>query len=91
MMDEGSLVITLVIDKIGTILGEPQISTFGLLDSDDDKSELIQRIRDSVAALSSEDVTFNARIDQAVRTAIRKFLDEFYGKHPLIDVHLVRV
>ena len=91
MMDEGSLVITLVIDKIGTILGEPQISTFGLLDSDEDKNELIGRIRDSVASLSDEDVTFNARIDQAVRTAIRKFLDEFYGKHPLIDVHLVRV
>ena len=92
MMDDGSFVVTLVVDRAGTVLGEPQISTFGLLDTDkDQKAELIQRIKDQIAQLDSGEVDFNNRIDQAVRTVIRKFLDEFYGKHPLIDVHLVRV
>lgn len=91
MMDEGSIVITLVVDKAGTVLGEPQLSTFGLLDTDESKVELIQRIKDKIAELSSDELNFNAQVDQCVRTVIRKFLDEFYGKHPLIDVHLVRI
>ncbi|MBQ7413242.1 MAG: ribonuclease J [Alphaproteobacteria bacterium] len=92
MMDDGSFVVTLVVDRTGTVLGEPQISTFGLLDTDNEqKAELIQRIKDQIAQLEPGDIDFNNRIDQAVRTVIRKFLDEFYGKHPLIDVHLVRV
>lgn len=92
MMDDGSLVITLVVDRAGQVLGEPQLSTFGLLDaSDEDKATLIERIKERIAELPAEEVDFNNRVDQAVRTVIRKFLKEFYGKHPLIDVHLVRV
>jgi len=92
MMDDGSLVITLVVDRQGAVLGEPQLSTFGLLDaSEEDKKKLIELIRDKVSTLPIEEVDFNARVDQAVREVIRKFLNEFYGKHPLIDVHLVRI
>ena len=91
MMDEGSIVITLVVDKAGTVLGEPQLSTFGLLDTEESKKDLIERIVNKIAELSPDELNYNTQIDQAVRTVIRKFLDEFYGKHPLIDVHLVRV
>ena len=91
MMDEGSIVITLVVDKAGSVLGEPQLSTFGLLDTDESKAELIQRIIGKIAELSPDELNYNTQIDQSVRSVIRKFLDEFYGKHPLIDVHLVRV
>ena len=92
MMDDGSLVVTLVVSRQGAVLGEPQLSTFGLLDAaDEDRQELVQRIVETVAALSPEDVHYNTQIDQGVRAAIRKFLKEKYGKQPLLDVHLVRV
>ena len=92
MMDDGSLVVTLVVNRQGAVLGEPQLSTFGLLDAaDEDRQELVQRIVETVAALSPEDVHYNTQIDQGVRAAIRKFLKEKYGKQPLLDVHLVRV
>ncbi|MBR6411824.1 MAG: ribonuclease J [Alphaproteobacteria bacterium] len=91
MMDEGSIVITLVVDKKGNVLGEPQLSTFGLLDTEESKRSLIQRIIEKISELSPDELTYNTQVDQCVRTVIRKFLDEFYGKHPLIDVHLVRV
>jgi ribonuclease J len=92
MMDDGSLVITLVIDKNGTVLGEPQLSTFGLLDAtEEDKEKLIQRIRDGIVNIPEEQRSSNSQIDQTVRTIIRQFLNEFYGKKPLIDVHLVRI
>lgn len=92
MMDDGSLVITLVIDKQGAVLGEPQLSTFGLLDATpEDKATLITQIKAGIEALDSNQKSSNTQIDQAVRTVIRKFLNEFYGKKPLIDVHLVRI
>ena len=92
MMDDGSLVITLVVDRQGNVLGEPQLSTFGLLDAaEDDKEKLIARIKEKIAEIPAEQIDSNQQIDQAVRTAIRQFLNEFYGKKPLIDVHLVRV
>ncbi|MDY6408038.1 MAG: ribonuclease J [Pseudomonadota bacterium] len=91
MMDEGSIVITLVVDQAGSILGEPQLSSFGLLDSDESKQDLIMRIKERISKLSASEALFNTQVDQCVRAVIRKFLDEQYGKHPLIDVHLVRV
>ena len=92
MMDDGSLVVTLVVNRQGAVLGEPQLSTFGLLDAaDEDRQELNRRIVEAVAGLSPEAADYNSQIDQAVRTAIRKFLKETYGKQPLLDVHLVRV
>lgn len=92
MMDDGSLVVTLVVNRQGAVLGEPQLSTFGLLDAaDEDRQELNRRIVEAVAGLSPKAADYNSQIDQAVRTAIRKFLKETYGKQPLLDVHLVRV
>ncbi len=92
MMDDGSLVITIVVGKDGLVLGDPQLSTFGLLDAtEEDKAALLTRIKDGIADMTEEQRFMNAQIDQTVRSIIRKFLNEFYGKKPLIDVHLVRI
>lgn len=92
MMDDGSLVVTIVVGKDGFVVGEPQLSTFGLLDAtEEDKVSLLARIKESIAELPEEQRFMNTQIDQTVRTTIRKFLNEFYGKKPLIDVHLVRI
>jgi ribonuclease J len=92
MMDDGSLVITLVVDKNGLILGEPQLSTFGLLEAtEEDKEKLIQLIKNGIIELTEDKRQSNSQMDQAVRTIIRQFLNEFYGKKPLIEVHLIRI
>ena len=92
MMDDGSLVITIVVGKDGLVLGDPQLSTFGLLDAtEEDKAALLTRVKDGIADMTEEQRFMNAQIDQTVRSIIRKFLNEFYGKKPLIDVHLVRI
>ena len=92
MMDDGSLVVTLVVDQKGHVLGTPQLSTFGLLDSEtDDAAKLSDLICRAVDEVPAEHKASNTQIDQSVRSAIRKFLNEFYGKKPLIDVHLVRI
>ncbi len=92
MMDEGSAVLTLVIDKDGKVLGEPKLSTFGLLASDsEDSAELAQRITNAMAEIEPERLGEDNLITDKMRHTIRQFLNEKYGKKPLMDIHLVRV
>ncbi len=92
MMDDGSLVVTLVVNKQGQVLGEPQLSTFGLLDaSAEDKERLNDLIKNAITEMPEEQKQSNTQIDQTTRSVIRRFLNEFYGKKPLIEIHLVRI
>ena len=38
-----------------------------------------------------KDMVRDDLVENAIRTAVRRFLKEFYGKKPLIEVHLVRI
>lgn len=92
MMEGGSLVATIVVDKTGQILGEPQFSSFGLLTADAEHiSQLADAVKQSITDLPADQKERDDLIDNAARTAIRKFLNEHYGKKPLIEIHLVRI
>lgn len=91
MMEGGTLVATVVVDKAGKVLGEPQFSSFGLLESrDEDKAKLAERVKQNLEK-GAEDKTRDDIIQNNVRATIRKFLNENYGKKPLVEIHLVRV
>lgn len=91
MIEDGTLVVTLVMDNEGHILGKPKISSFGLIEAGtEDEERLKKEIVEEVSQLE-EDITRDDMAENAVRTAVRRFLKEFYGKKPLIEVHLVRV
>lgn len=92
MMDDGSAVLTLVIDQKGQILGEPQLSTFGLLASDgEDQEELLKRITHAMDGVDRDRLNDDNLIKDTMRHTIRQFLSEKYGKKPLMDIHLIRV
>ena len=92
MMEGGSMVATIVVDKTGQVLGEPQFSSFGLLTADETHvKQLAESVKQSIADLPSEQKERDDLIDNAARTAIRKFLNEHYGKKPLVEIHLVRI
>ena len=92
MMEGGSLVATIVVDNSGQVLGEPQFSSFGLLTADETHiAQLTEAVKKSIADLPDEQKLRNDLIDNAARTAIRKFLNEHYGKKPLVEIHLVRI
>ena len=91
-MDEGTAVLTLVLDKNGHVLGTPQLSTFGLLSSDsEDQDEIMARITDAMAAIAPERLEDDNLIKDEMRHTIRQFLNDKYGKKPLMDIHLIRV
>jgi ribonuclease J len=88
----GVLVATLVVDRKGRLVGEPQISAPGLIDPDAD-----QDIRDEISAAISEALARLSKasddeaIEKAARRAIRRVVKSQRGKKPATDIHLVRV
>lgn len=92
MMEGGTFVATVVVDKKGNVLGEPQFSSFGLLESkEEDKDELANQIKTNIGCMQEDHRVRDDMIQNAIRTTSRKFLTEHYGKKPLIEIHLVRI
>ena len=94
MVHNGSAVVTVVLDHLGKILGDPQVSAVGLLDAEHETKEheaVVEAVRDAIdelprVARQSDDV-----VREAARLAVRRHLKISHGKKPLTDVHLVRV
>lgn len=92
MIEDGTFVITAVLNQQGTVMGDLQLSTFGLLESGgEDEAVLKEKIINDINDLSIENKGRNDLVETTIRTSIRQFLKEFYGKKPLIEVHLVRI
>ncbi len=94
MVHNGSAVVTIVLDRVGKLLGDPQVSAMGLLDAEHEAEEheaVVEAVREAVAempylARQNDDV-----VRETARLAVRRHLKESHGKKPLTDVHLVRV
>ena len=94
MVHNGSAVVTLVIDRMGRLLGDPQVTAMGLLDAEHEAEEheaVVDAVREAIrdlplAARQNDDVT-----RETARLAVRRHLKQSHGKKPLTDVHLVRV
>ena len=92
MIEDGTLVITAVFNSKGEVLGDLHLSTFGLLESGGEDEKLLkERIFADIQTISDDNKKRDDIIENTIRTSIRQFLKEFYGKKPLIEVHLVRV
>lgn len=92
MIEDGTFVITLVLNAHNEILGDLRISSFGLLETDgEDETALKDKIRSDINALGEQVKTQDVSVENTVRAAVRQFLKEYYGKKPLIEVHLIRI
>src|SRR5579859_2943901 len=94
MMYNGSAVITVVLDRAGKLLGEPQVSAVGLLDPEHEAEEheaVVEAVREAIAELPASARRDDEVTREAVRVAVRRHLKKSHGKKPLTDVHLVRV
>jgi ribonuclease J len=92
MMDEGTAVLTLAVDSKACLLGEPQLSTFGLIDENEElKAEFKERVLASLSEIDPERAGDDNLIKDKMRHTIRTFLNEKFGKRPLMEVHLIRI
>ena len=92
MMDEGTAVLTLVVDHNAQVVGVPQLSTFGLMADDEAvKGELGQAIASALAEIEPERAGEDGLIKDKMRHVVRSFLKEHFGKKPLLEIHLIRI
>lgn len=93
MIDDGTVVATVVLDKKGQVVGEVQFSAVGLIEAGDPvMAKMDESVKQSLSALSSEDLKNNDQaVFDTVKFAVRRVVWETHGRRPMVDVHLVRV
>jgi ribonuclease J len=90
----GSAVATLVLDRQGRFAAPPMISVIGVVEAEA-AAAAAPALRGAVERAFDELPTGSRRDDEtvrdAVRRALRRVLNERFGKRPLVEIHLVRV
>jgi len=90
----GSAVATLVLDRQGRLAAPPAISLIGLVE-EEAATAAAQFFRDTVEhaveALPAATRRDDDMVRDAVRRALRRVINDRFGKRPLIEIHLVRM
>ncbi|MBL8700478.1 MAG: ribonuclease J [Alphaproteobacteria bacterium] len=94
MLWNGAVMATVVVDRRGRLVGDPRLSAPGLADDEsaDDGSILAAFTEAAVeSARGFGKGDDEARIEEAVRRAIRRVAKNRLGKRPEVRVHVVRI
>lgn len=92
MLEDGTVVATVVLDKKNAVVGSVQISATGLIDAQSpEMSVLDEGIKTALSSLTPARLKDDGSVADAVKAAIRKTVMENHGRRPMVDVHLVRV
>lgn len=87
----GAMVVTVAMDDRG-LTEDPQITSFGLFDGDDDDAEDVvrQAVVDAVSRMRGSTLCDDDAAREAVRIAARRAVRQCLDKRPATRVHLVR-
>ncbi|MBI1208259.1 MAG: MBL fold metallo-hydrolase [Azospirillum sp.] len=94
VLANGGAVATVVLNGKGELVTGPQVSTFGLIDDDSDRDDLldaIDAVREAVADLPRAARHDDAVVTNAVRAAVRRSFNRSHGRKPVTEVHLIRL
>ncbi len=92
----GTVHATLVMDKRGELVTDPQVSTVGLVDPDQEdgrkfEEDILDEIEDILADMSKGELTDDHFVSEEMRIGIRRFVQHRLNIKPKTTVHLVRV
>lgn len=89
----GSVTLTMVLDKVGNFIGDPQLTTIGLLEPDelDFEDDVLDAAEEAVERLSKKDLRNDDVVSETVRIAVRRYFRSKFNKNAVTSVHLVRV
>jgi ribonuclease J len=93
LMFNGVVAVTLVLDERGAPDGEPEISTIGLYEpeeEDADFEELESAVNHAVQRLGKRERKDDAAVEEAVRLGLRRTVNRLLGKKPMVMVHVIR-
>jgi len=89
----GSIVISVVINANGQLLAEPEITSSGLLDDDDQDllDDIHEIIPDVLKNISKIHQKSDKEINEALRVTIRRYFRKTLNKKPITTIHLMRL
>ena len=90
----GAAVVTVVLNERGELASAPRLSAIGLADEELDRDlllDVVDAVREAVAALAKPARKDDHAVTQAVKAAVRRSFNASHGKKPHTDVHLIRV
>lgn len=86
--DDGFMLVSFVLNKQGQLASEIFISSPGILDAADDK-DLLESIAEEIAEVISKANPKSKRsLPEAVRSVMRRTINDELGKKPVLDVHI---
>ncbi|MGE5547436.1 MAG: MBL fold metallo-hydrolase RNA specificity domain-containing protein, partial [Solirubrobacterales bacterium] len=94
MVFNGTAVCTVVVDRTGKLVTDPQLTALGLLDAEraaEEHDAVVAAVVEAVDELPRKARLDDAVVKEAARRAVRRTLKEMLGHKPITDVHLVRV
>jgi ribonuclease J len=94
LMFNGAVAVTLVLDERGALDGEPEISTVGLYEPEEEDEEfegLASAIEHEVRRLGKRERKDDEAVEEAARLAVRRAVNRLLGKKPLVMVHVIRL
>ena len=89
----GSVVVTVVVDREGYLMAKPKMTTNGLLDVHEHwvLEGAAEAIHDALEDLSARSLRDDDALGEAVRVAVRRHFRDALDKKPVTHVHLVRI
>ena len=92
----GVVHVTLVMDRRGDMMAEPQLTTTGLIDTANEaemevEEDLIIEIEDIIADMEPHDRKNDHAVHEEVRIGVRRFVHQLMHIKPKTTVHVVRV
>jgi ribonuclease J len=94
MLYNGSAVATVVLDRKGRLIADPQLALHGLAEEGDERElegAIVEAIEEALAKLSGGQRNDDGAVEEAAYRAIRRAVMETKGKKPTTAVHVVRV
>jgi ribonuclease J len=94
LMAHGTILVGLVLDRYGSLLAAPQLSTFGAVDLEREpglKDGVVDDIEDAIEELEDHDAMEDERVREVVRGATRRALRLSRDKRPIIEVQVTRL
>ncbi|MEE2956352.1 MAG: ribonuclease J [Pseudomonadota bacterium] len=95
MTYSGVAVATVVLDNLGNLAANPQLSTPGIVDSQvldkEIHSAAISEMIAAVKKLDQNSLLDDEKVSIAANNAVRRIIREFVGRRPKIEIHIVRL
>src|SRR3954471_20735203 len=89
---DGTAVVSLVIDRAGSLAAPPQISLIGLVEATAEPAAALgDALAEAIDSLPARQRRDDEALRETARRVLRRFLRERFGKRPLIEIQLVRL